>query len=158
MIELHGLSYEKAMLYGMPHIGARYTHNGQKWKRNGARRYERTQEWCAICGRPSNNCHHVVPISNGAVFELCTPRGNFPLRSPLFAVCGSGTTGCHSGFHGGAWLKARWLWDSPAYGEAWCNGELLARFAPHHPALYCYGQWEIENRKTGLVIAHRERY
>lgn len=151
MMELHGLSYEKAMLYGMPHIGARYTHNGLKWKRNGARR-------CAICGKPSKNCHHVVPISNGQVFELVTPRGSFPLRSPLFAVCGSGTTGCHDGFHGGAWLKARWVWDMPEYEEAWCSGELLERFAPHHPALYCYGQWEIENTKTGLVIAHRERY
>ncbi len=158
MIELHGLSFEKAILYGLPHIGARYARSGQKWERSGARRHERTQEWCAVCGRPSENCHHVVPVSNGAVFELCTPNGTFPLRSPLFAVCGSGTTGCHNGFHGGAWLKARWVWDLPEHREAWCSGELLSRFAPHHPALYCYGRWEIENRKTGLVVAHRERY
>ena len=133
------LTYEKAMLYGLPHIGARYAHNGRKWMKNGARKYERTQEWCAVCGEPATN-------------------GDFPLRSPLFAVCGSGTTGCHGGFHGGAWLKARWVWDLPEYGDAWESGELLVRFAPHHPALYCYGQWEIESRKSGLVIAHRERF
>lgn len=152
------LTYEKAMLYGLPHIGARYAHNGRKWMKNGARKYERTQEWCAVCGEPATNCHHVVPISNGQVLERSTPYGDFPLRSPLFAVCGSGTTGCHGGFHGGAWLKARWVWDLPEYGDAWESGELLVRFAPHHPALYCYGQWEIESRKSGLVIAHRERF
>lgn len=157
-MNFHGLSREKAMLYGLPHIGAHYAHGGRKLSRSGARRYERTQEWCAICGRPANNCHHVVPVSNGAVFELDTPRGTFPLRSPLFAVCGSGTTGCHNGFHGGAFLKARWLWDSPEFEDAWWSGEIISRFAPHHPAIYCYGQWEIENTKTGLVIAHRERY
>ena len=157
-MSFHGFSREKAMLYGLPHIGAHYAHGGRKWSRSGARRYERTQEWCAICGRPATNCHHVVPVSNGAVFELDTPRGTFPLRSPLFAVCGSGTTGCHNGFHGGAFLKARWLWDSPEFEDAWWSGEIISRFAPHHPAIYCYGQWEIENTRTGLVIAHRERY
>ena len=157
-MNLHGMSMEKAMLYGLPHIGARYTHNGRKRKKNGARAYERTQGWCAICGRPATSCHHVVPISNGQVLELETRNGVFLLRSPLFAVCGTGNTGCHDGFHGGAWLKARWVWDSPEYESAWEDGELLTRFAPHHPALYCFGQWEIENRKSGLVIAHRERY
>ena len=29
-MNLHGMSMEKAMLYGLPHIGARYTHNGRK--------------------------------------------------------------------------------------------------------------------------------
>lgn len=156
-MNLHGLSRDKAMLYGLPHIGARYKHDGTKWRRDGARKYERTQDWCAVCGRRSTNCHHVVPISNGQVFELETPNGSFPLRSPLFAVCGSGTMGCHGMLHSGT-LKARWIWDLPEYEEAWESGELLRRFAPHHTALYCYGQWEIENTKTGLVIAHRERY
>lgn len=158
MIGLNGLSYDKATLYGLPHIGARYAHGGSKRSRLSAKRYERTQGWCCICGRPSESCHHVVPLSSGAAFELRTTNGSFLLRSPLFAVCGSGTSGCHNGFHGGAWLKARWVWDSPEYEEAWCSGELLSSLAPHHPALYCYGQWEIENTKTGLAIAHRERY
>lgn len=157
-MNFHGLSYEKASLYGLPHIGARYRRSGCKWKRNGARSYERTQEWCCICGRPATNCHHVVPISYGEVFELSTPNGDWALRSPLFALCGSGTTGCHNGFHGGAWLKARWVWDSPEYEREWWDGVLLARYAPHHPALYCYGQWVIENRKSGIAIVHRERY
>lgn len=157
-MELHGLSYDKAMLYGMPHIGARYTRTGFRWKTSGARNYERTQEWCAICGKPAENCHHVVPLSCGDTFVHETHNGTHLLRSPLFAVCGSGTTGCHNGFHGGAWLKARWVWDAPEFEDAWVSGELLRRFPPHHHALYCYGQWEIENKQTGLVIAHRERY
>ncbi len=154
-MNLHGLSRDKAMLYGLPHIGARYTRTGRKWRSDGARKYERTQEWCWICGQRATNCHHVVPVSNGAVFELDSPSGDFPLRSPLFALCGSGTTGCHAKFHAGL-LKARWAWDMPEFERAWESGELLARYTPHHPALYCYGQWEVED-ESGLVIAYRER-
>ena len=153
----HGLSREKAALYGLPHIGAHYAQKGAKWKRDGARKYERTQEWCFVCGRPARNCHHVVPVSNGQVFELDAKSGSWPLRSPLFALCGSGTTGCHVMFHSGR-PKARWAWDEPEFEDAWWSGELLASYAPHHPALYCYGQWEIEDRRSGLVIAHRERF
>ncbi|MCI6274408.1 MAG: hypothetical protein MR874_06825 [Coriobacteriaceae bacterium] len=155
-MNLHGLSREKAMLYGLPHIGAHYTHNGRKWKKSGARKYERTQEWCFVCGRPARNCHHVVPISNGQVFELDTPNGSWPLRSPLFALCGSGTTGCHGGFHARR-LTARWAWDEPEFEDMWWDGELLSRYPPHSPALYCYGRWEIEDRETGRIITIRER-
>ncbi len=155
-MNLNGLSYEKASLYGLPHIGARYTRDGAKWAKNGARNYEKTQTFCFICGCAATNCHHVVPLSYGQVFELKTPRGTYPLRSPLFALCGSGTTGCHNGFHGGARYKAKWVWDDPEYEQMWWSGELLSQYPPHHPSLYHYGCWQIEDRKTGTTITHRE--
>lgn len=155
-MNLHGISIEKAALYGLPHIGARYAQEGKKWSRSGARRYEKTCDFCFICGRPSTNCHHVVPLSCGQVFELETPRGTFPLRSPLFALCGSGTTGCHNGFHGAARFKAAWSWDDPEFERAWWDGRLLSQYPPHSPQLYNYGAWLIEDRFTHQLITHRE--
>lgn len=136
----------KAM-YGLPHIGARYV----------GKKYERTQEWCCVCGKPATNCHHIVPRGYGEVFETYTPHGTFQLKSPLLALCGSGTTGCHGRFHNGE-LAAVWSWDKPEFANAWETGELLERFAPHHRALYCYGQWEIKDKTTGKTIAYREEY
>ena len=59
------------------------------------------------------SCHHVAHRSLGLEFELVTPNGTWSLRSPLFALCGSGTTGCHGQFHGGAGLRAEWRWRHP---------------------------------------------
>ena len=145
------LSREKADLYGLPHIGARYT------GRHGAKRYERLQEWCFVCGRPSTCCHHLVPLSNGASYLKKTPLGTFELRSPLFCLCGSGTTGCHDGFHGGAWLKAWWKWDEPGNAEKWDTGLLLCEYGPNSDWLYDYGCWLIQDRKNGRITAYRER-
>lgn len=150
MARLRGLPAGVAELYGKPHVGARYTGAGK-------RDYERTQGWCCICGRPAQSCHHVVPRGKGEVFELVAPNGTWGLRSPLFALCGSGTTGCHDGFHGGARYVARWVWDAAEFERQWWDGELLGRHPPHDPALYLYGRWEIEGRKTGRAIAIRER-
>lgn len=152
--QLRGMSYEKASLYGMPHIGAHYTQEGMKYRRDGRRNYEPTQTYCCICGKTLHrpNCHHVVPISYGEVFEL---QGK-PLRSPLFAVCGSGTRGCHNGFHGGHYLKARWEWDTEEYERQWWSGELFNELEPNSPLLYHYGQWVISDTKRGRTIKFRE--
>lgn len=150
MARLRGLPAGVAELYGKPHVGARYTGAGK-------RDYERSQGWCCICGRPAQSCHHVVPRGKGEVFELVAPNGTWGLRSPLFALCGSGTTGCHDGFHGGARYVARWVWDAAEFERQWWDGELLGRHPPHDPALYLYGRWEIEDIKTGRAIAIRER-
>lgn len=146
MTQLRGLGYEVASLYGMPHVGAAYT---------GGDRYERTSDRCAVCGRSATNVHHVAHRKWGRTFRLSTPNGTWILRSPLFALCGSGTTGCHDGFHGGAWLRARWVWDSDEYEAAWWSGELLSRFGAHDPALYAYGRWEVENTRLGIRLSHR---
>lgn len=148
MARLKGLPVSKAGLYGLPHIGARYTGAG-------ARDCERTQGWCAVCGKPAANCHHVVPLSVRHRFGLATPSGTVRLRSPLFALCGSGTEGCHGAFHAGR-IKARWLWDSADDAELWWSGELIARYGPHHPALYRHGRWEIDDSRTGRVSVIRE--
>lgn len=151
---LNGLSREKASLMGMPHIGAHYTHEGKKYRADGRRNYEPTIEHCCICGKSLRkpNCHHVVPLGHAGVFEL---HGK-ALRSPLFAVCGSGTQGCHNGFHGGAFLKPRWVWDSEEFERQWWSGELLEQLEPNSTLLYHYGQWEITNTKTHQVIKYRE--
>lgn len=147
MSQLRGLSLERAELFGKPHIGARYTHGA---------RYERTGERCCICNRPAANCHHVAPRRLGERFALVTPDRTWLLRSPLFALCGSGTTGCHNGFHGGSALTARWMWDDPQYERWWWDGILLEQWGPHAEELYGFGFWRIEDRKHGRLIEIRE--
>lgn len=120
---LRGWSKERAELYGKPHLGARYT---------GVTAYEPTQARCAVCGRRASNCHHVARRSWGKTFRLVTPNGVWELRSPLFALCGSGTTGCHGKFHDGG-LRAEWVWRTGAAeeagGPARCSGS-TRRTAP----------------------------
>lgn len=143
---LGGMSYAKASLFGLPHIGCRYRGS----------RYERTQGWCFVCGRPAQSCHHVVPRGYGKALTLSTPCGTWDLMSPLFALCGSGTSGCHDGFHGGARYRARWAWDDERYEWQWWDGLILARHGPHSPEIYLYGQWEIDDTKTGKTLVVRE--
>lgn len=150
MAQLRGLPLERAELYGKPCVGAEYTD-----RRGG---YRRTSDTCCVCGRPAQSCHHAAPRSLGKTFTLVTPRGTHELRSALLALCGSGTTGCHDGFHGGARYVARWVWDDEECEREWWCGLLLAIHAPHSPALYGYGRWEIEDRLTGRVATIREGY
>ena len=88
----------------------------------------------------------------GETFRLVTPCGAWDLRSPLFCLCGSGTTGCHDKFHGGARLKAEWRWRHPVYEEAWWTGQLLQVYEPHDPGLYEYGYWLITDRDGNEMI------
>lgn len=140
--QLRGWPKERAELYGKPHLGARYT---------GKRSYEPTQPRCCVCGRRATNCHHVAHRGWGLEFELAAPGGTWSLRSPLFALCGSGTTGCHGRFHG-AGLKAEWRWRHPVYEEAWWTGQLLEVYEPHDPGLYEYGYWAIVDRDGNEII------
>ncbi len=142
MAQLRGYSLQRAELFGKPHAGCRYVGSG----------WELTQERCCVCGRPAANCHHVMPRGRGKAFQLSTPAGKWQLKSPLFAVCGSGTTGCHDGFHGGAFLRAEWVWDRDVYQRAWWSGELLEVYEPHDEGLYEYGHWAIADARTGRVI------
>ncbi len=144
--QLHGMSRERAELYGKPHLGCRYV----------GKRYERTKPRCVICGRLATSCHHVAHRSWGTKFRLDTPNGSWELLSPLFALCGTGTTGCHNLFHGGASLKAVWRWRSEEAERMWWSGELLARYGPHDPELYRYGYWAIRDEINDMEII-RER-
>lgn len=137
-----GLSSDKAELFGKPHIGAVYTSGG---------RYRRTRERCPVCGRFATNCHHVAPRSVATEMPLVTPLGAWALRSPLIALCGSGTTGCHGRFHERR-LAIRWVWYRPSYRDMWWSGQLLSEHVPHSPALYRYGYWEIRDAETGVTL------
>lgn len=144
--QLGGMPLERAELYGKPHLGCRYTSGD---------RYEALQPVCAVCGRRAGSCHHVARRSWGKAFRLETENGTWDLRSPLFALCGSGTTGCHGRFHT-AGLRAEWRWRSDEYGEAWWRGELLRDYGPHHPGLYGYGCWVVTDG-AGHEMIREER-
>lgn len=136
---LHGVPYERASLYGMPHIGALY--------RGKAARLEDGAP-CTCCGAPASNAHHMAPkgmAGGGGVFALRTKWGTFALRSPLMAVCGSGCTGCHGKFPPqGFELDVRWAWDDEESERLWWSGWMLAHgMAPHSPDLYLLGRYEI---------------
>ena len=146
--QLRGLPLAVAELYGKPHIGARY--------RSGSIRSHAMEPGarCAVCRRPATNVHHAPPVSKGP-FRLVTPAGSWELRPALVALCGSGTTGCHDGFHGGGRFEIRWVWDSDDAARAWWDGSLLAELEPHDPAIYGLGRWEIRDRLTGGALGYR---
>ncbi len=153
MRQLSGLSVEVASKFGMPHIHCHYRFDDTDSNRldDGAR--------CAICGRVATNSHHEPPKGLGGgnrQFALQTPMGLFILKPALIALCGSGTTGCHNGFHGGARFSAQWVWERPEYGEMWWQGYWLSHgIAPHDNALYEMGHWEISDVKKKTIITYR---
>lgn len=129
--QLRGLSYPKASLYGMPHIGCRY------WREDmAATKFDSEPHRCACCGKVGgvHNRHHEPPRSNGT-FLLETPRGKFVLFPALIDLCGSGTTGCHGLRHNGG-LKIAWEWYDDGSAEDWWDGTFLSM--PYHPP---HGEW-----------------
>lgn len=137
MSKLNGLSLVVAECYGKPHYKAFYTGKTIKQYRmeDGA--------ICMCCGHKATNVHHVPALSKGHVFNLRTDCGIFALRPALFALCGSGTTGCHNDFHGGARFIPQWKWFDDEYARAWWSGEILREIDAHSPELYEYGRWVI---------------
>ena len=109
--------------------------------------------------RPGARCAEGAPPTattspagrGGKTFRLVTPNGVWELRSPLFALCGSGTTGCHGKFHDGG-LRAEWVWRTGAAEEAWWSGTLLREYPPHSPDLYMFGYWAITDRYGNEII------
>lgn len=143
MEQLGSLSLATAECYGKPHIRCHYQNNSVR----SHRRDENAA--CACCGRFATNAHHNPPLSKGEAFTLQTPNGTWKLKPSLIAVCGSGTTGCHDGFHGGARYKIEWVWLSEEYADMWWSGELLAIYAPHSKELYFFGYWRITDKLRG---------
>lgn len=142
--QLQGLSREWAECYGKPNFGAFYAGANAKTHRmeEGAR--------CAICGKPATNVHHYPPLSKGWTFHMPVEDMDIELKPALFALCGSGTTGCHGDFHNGR-FRAVWKWDSDEYEDAWWSGKLLRYLAPHDPRLYGYGCWELYDTRDGKI-------
>ena len=132
---LCGLPVKTAELYGKPHVMCHYERFDAKSHRrdDGAR--------CIACGRKATNAHHVPAISHGRSFNLRSQLGCFVLLPALFAVCGSGTTGCHGAFHSRL-MVPEWRWDDDESARAWWSGELLAHGYPtNSPRLYELGRW-----------------
>jgi len=126
----------KASLFGMPHVGCEYVGGSHKVL-DGAR--------CVVCGAVSENAHHVVPRSVRHTFFL---RGH-ELRSPLWAMCGSGTRGCHGLVHSGRY-GITWEWDDEESEARWWSGELLDLYGEHGPRLFLHGRYVLEDRDTGM--------
>ena len=152
--QLRGLSYEVAKLYGMPHIGAKYTRddvNATAWTGD----YRR----CACCGRTDgfHSKHHEPPKGKGSSFLLFTPKGRFVLKPALIDLCGSGTTGCHGDRHNGR-LVIRWEWDDPEYERMWWDGTWLSKpfFNPHGEWLFKCGHYVFESRAMTWDYRGRE--
>lgn len=138
-----GVSPTNAELMGKPHLGAFYRREDYRSHAmlEGAR--------CAVCGRPATNVHHVVARSKAHGFTVDTPLGRFVALSPLFALCGSGTAGCHGRFHSLRYV-VRWEWDDEDYKEAWWDGRTLARVcSPHDRVLFTMGRYVLVDTKTG---------
>ena len=138
--QLHGFAYPAAECYGKPHFLCAYD-----GKQIGDTRLFDSAT-CMCCGRPATNAHHWPPRKN-PTFTL----HDIKLRPALFAVCGSGTTGCHNGWHGGARFKAIWKWDADSYAEEWWEGEMLGTYEPHDQALYEFGCWECYDLRDGKI-------
>ncbi len=147
--QLRGLSVDWAECYGKPHVNCLYMTDGVKSHRimRGSR---------CICGDPATNAHHCPPLSKGRSFLLCTPAGTHALKPSLFALCGSGTTGCHGHMHDGRY-RIRWEWDDDEFARSWWDGTLLGLMPPHSPELYRLGRWVVEDRRADIWIEIRDR-
>lgn len=140
-MQLHGLSLRQAELFGKPHIGASYLYDSV---------YANLLDYdaqCTVCGQRACNSHHVVPRRIKS-WTLNTPLGSFKLLSPLFALCGSGTTGCHGEFHGGARYEVEWQWKSEQYQEEWWGGHTLSHICrPHDKFLFQQGFYLVKDKR-----------
>lgn len=126
-------------LYGLPHIQCHYENesvNSNKLN-EGA--------WCMCCGKPATNAHHYPPKGTAPVRH----RNGYTLKPALFAVCGSGTTGCHNDWHGGARFTANWEFYSEEEKELWEDGTYLDLYGPHSDEMYNHGYWVITDKKAG---------
>lgn len=131
---LRGLSVDVAECYGKPHIGAWYvSHNDNI----NSYRFDH-DSMCPICRGRATNVHHCPQKSKG-LFVL---HGHI-LKPSLFALCGSGTTGCHGKMHQRL-IVPKWHWYSDDYAESWWNGEMLEFIEPHSRELFEYGGWVFE--------------
>lgn len=157
-------------LYGLPHLGAEYVTG---WS-HGRRNYRRIAEVCCLCDRQrSTNTHHVVGFGLGGhqdntvivvdtkfceeydrvPYLLDTKIGSFVLYTPLFAVCGSGTTGCHGKLEDGVGDHiVEWVWYDEVCKELWEKGWMLSHgYAPHDERLFEFGYYRIKDPDGNIV-------
>lgn len=136
--QLQGYSIENAECLGKPHVGASYLY------RDRIDKYIMDEDCtCAICGKLATNVHHQPFRSHGKGIII---NGKL-LRPSLFALCGSGTTGCHGKIHNGT-IKIKWKWVDENYAKRFWEGSLFEYAPPHSELLYEFGYWDfIDNQK-----------
>ncbi|MEG2533466.1 MAG: hypothetical protein RSB04_10700 [Gordonibacter sp.] len=158
------ITYSGAQLMGLPHIGSAYVPG---WSRK-RRRYERQSEVCEVCGEArAESTHHIVAVGMGGrqsarAIEtddsFCakidndavqfpgfvrSKMGSFEVYTPLIAVCGDGTRGCHGKFEHGT-LSVEWHWLDSLCAELWESGWILSHgYEPNSSALYEFGFYRI---------------
>lgn len=149
---LGGLPLKKAELFGKPHLGAHY----RKFDRHSQALEDGAP--CVCCGRRATNAHHACPLHAAGQFVLAGKWGRHVLLSSLVSVCGSGTEGCHDGFHGGARFEIEWAWDSWKYADMWWSGWLLSHWcAPHSERLFELGGYVLRDKDRGREWVLRGR-
>lgn len=146
--QLHGFTLQDAECFGKPHLGAKYTDK----EGTSLTRYARFSNLCAVCGRDPLNTHHQP---RREFFTLRANGREWRLRPALFAVCGTGTFGCHGKIEHNQ-IRVRWEWDSEENAEKWWSGELLEQFGPHSLELYRFGCW-VFTLPDGTELHRRER-
>lgn len=147
-----GWSYEKAVNMGMPHA---------------------LSSRCILCGKPFcsmgfHSEHHITPKGQGGRNKTMTLLSlslkEHRLESALVFLCGSGTTGCHCGFHGtpvdGCTYSMGWVWDDALVESQWWRGLLLdnGQMQPHDPILWGAGHYEIIEKRWMGGILHKRVY
>lgn len=156
--QLDGLGYERAELFGKPHIGAHYvTKHIDGHRFPIVRKKHRVDDGaiCPFCGdRFASEAHHMVPKGMGGgslVFDFQTDWGTFILLSPLFGLCSK-----HHRFFTEGHLSIRWEWDSDEDAERWWSGYLLSHgYAPHDPRLFGLGRYIVTAKATGKEVEFR---
>lgn len=156
--QLAGLGYERAELFGKPHLNAHYKRRVDYLLPDRAVRSDHRIDDGATCpfcgGGPATDAHHMAQKGMGGgslVFTLPTEWGIFILLSPLFALCRRH----HDWFHQGH-LSIRWEWDSDEDAERWWSGYLLSHgYAPHDPRLFGLGRYIVTAKATGKEVEFR---
>lgn len=132
---LRGTSYQRASLYGMPHIGC----DGKS-----------ITGGCTVCGLRATERHHAAPKGTGGRYlTVPTQNGALKLESALLALC----HGCHDRFPPqGFEYSVEWRWYDRESCDAWWSGELLSSgIKPHSPELFAYGFYVVKADRAFAV-------
>ena len=144
-VPLHGMSIDKARLFGMPHVGCHYANlsvNSHKLDR-GAR--------CAVCGQIARHAHHEPQKGMGGTRGFLLHE--FALRPALLALCPQ----CHHDRHFSD-LSFTWLWEDDESEAEWASGKLLRDgFGPGSEELFSLGYWVVlrNHKPIGRIKGQR---
>ncbi len=141
-----GWSLQKALNMGMPDV---------------------KDDSCIICGKflagIPHSQHHMTPKGMGGANKIMTIKSasshkTYKMDSSKISLCGSGTTGCHNDFHGGARLRITWEWASRPLMRMWFDGLFLdSGFIAHDKRLWEMGCYAVYERQLIQGRLHERR-